>query len=67
MNPLKEIVMKRNAHMVDLLRPELSFDEQLKNFNCKRELTEEDFDLIIEKTEQIKNAALEAKKQRFEK
>jgi hypothetical protein len=59
--------MQRNAHMVDLLRPDLSFDEQLKSFNCKQELTEEDFDLIIEKTKQIKNAAKEAKKQRFRK
>lgn len=57
--------MQRHAHMVDFLRPGLSFDEQLTNFLCKHELTEEDFDLIIEKTDVIKKAALEAKKQRF--
>jgi hypothetical protein len=59
--------MPRNAHMVDLLRPELSFEDQLRNFKCKEELTEKDFDLIIEKTEQIKMAAQEAKKQRYPK
>lgn len=59
--------MQRNAHMVDLLRPELSFDEQLENFLYKRELTENDFDLIIEKTEQVKKAAEQARKQRYGK
>ena len=59
--------MRRHAHMVDLLRPELSFDEQLENFRWKQELTEEDFDTIIEKTKQVKKAAKEAKKLRFGK
>lgn len=59
--------MSRNAHMIDLLCPELSFEDQLRNFNCKSELTEEDFDLIIEKTERVKNAAKEAKRQRYGK
>jgi hypothetical protein len=53
--------------MVDLLRPELSYDEQVKNFSYKQELTEEDFDIIIKKAEQIKKAAATAKKQRFGK
>ncbi len=59
--------MQRHAHMVDLLRPELSYEEQVKIFGYKRELTEEDFDIIIEKAEQIKKAATTAKKQRHEK
>ncbi len=59
--------MKRHTHMVDLLRPELSYDEQVKNFSYKQELTEEDFDIIIKKAEQIKKAAATAKKQRFGK
>jgi len=59
--------MQRHAHMVDLLRPGLSFDSELRNFNAKQELTEEDFDMIIEKAEQIKNAAKEAKKQKYGK
>ena len=42
--------MKRHQHMVDLLRPDLTTDEQIFNFQHKRELTEEDFDEIIEKT-----------------
>ena len=59
--------MRRHAHMVDLLRPELSFDEQLENFRWKQELTEEDFNVIIEKTKQVKKAAKEARKLRFGK
>lgn len=59
--------MRRHAHMVDLLRPELSVDEQLNNFHCKQELTENDFNVIIEKAEQVKKAAEEARKQRFGK
>ena len=59
--------MRRHAHMVDLLRPELSFDEQLENFRWKQELTEEDFNVIIEKAKQVKKAAKEARKLRFGK
>lgn len=59
--------MKRNAHMVDLLRPELSYEGQLENFRCKQELTEEDFNVIIENTKLIKKAAKEARKQRYGK
>ncbi len=59
--------MRRHTHMVDLLRPELSYDEQVENFGYKQELTEEDFDSIIEKAEQIKKAAATAKMQRYKK
>jgi ornithine carbamoyltransferase len=59
--------MARNAHMVDLLRPELSFDGELRNLLYKSELTQKDFNTIIEKAEQVKNAAKEARKQRFGK
>ena len=65
MNPRKEILLSRNAHMVDLLRPTLTFDNELRNLLCKRELTEEDFDHIIENSEMVKKAATEAKAQRF--
>ncbi len=59
--------MQRHAHMVDLLRPALSYESELENFGNKRELTEEDFNIIIEKAEQIKKAAGVAKMQRYRK
>lgn len=57
--------MHRNAHMVDLLRPDLSFDEEVRTFSYKQELTEEDFNTIIEKAEQVKKAAEAVRKARF--
>lgn len=59
--------MHRNAHMVDLLRPENGYEEQLKSFSNKRDLTEEDFNTIIDKAKQVKKAAEEIRKQRFGK
>ncbi len=52
---------------LDLLRPELSYEEQVKTFGHKQELTEEDLDIIIEKAEQIKKAAGIAKMYRYGK
>lgn len=50
--------MNRNAFMVDLLRPELSFDETVENLRCKAELTNEDLEKISQQAEMISRAAI---------
>lgn len=49
--------MKRHAHMVDLLRTDFDLGEVVQNFQYKRELTLEDYDLLIKNVEVLKKAA----------
>lgn len=49
--------MKRNAHMVDLLRPDLTYQQQKDQLTQKKELTEEDLIQIADKADALRLAA----------
>lgn len=49
--------MNRNAYALDLLRPDLTTEEQVQHMFAKRELTQEDFDVIIDACKKISAAA----------
>ena len=49
--------MKRHAHMIDLLRPELNFTQALEFLAHKKELNEEDLRTIRDKALAVSRAA----------
>jgi len=66
MRPLKENEVKRHAFMLDLLRTETS-TEDLDRYLSRNEYTAEDYDQIIEKSEQIKKIAEDMRLARYGK
>lgn len=54
--------MKRHKHMLDLLRPGITFSDEVEFILRKKELTIEDLDLIIENAEKVMLAAVAAKR-----
>lgn len=54
--------MRRNAHALDLLRPEQTLEYHVAHLGYKQELTPEDMDEIIKNAELVIEAAKIAKR-----
>jgi hypothetical protein len=54
--------MRRHQYMIDLLRTDFVFSETVEQLLNKRELTDEDFDMIIKNAETVVLAAVAAKR-----